>query len=154
MQYTEKLKVIKEEKKLTNVIISKAGDIALSTVTRVFNESAKGASFETMIGIAKGMGISLDELAGLKQPDEQPIASPIIETISTYTELLKEKDERIREKDEVIKGLEKDKNVIRSEKYKLVGALVILVIILLALASVLVWFNIDVRNGNFGRFRY
>ena len=154
MQYTEKLKVIKEEKGLTNVVISKAGNIALSTVTRAFNESAKGASFETMVGIARGMGISLDELAGLKQHDEQPIAPPIIETISTYTELLKEKDERIKEKDERIKGLEEDKNVIRNEKYKLVNALIILVIILLALAGILVWFNIDVRNGNFGRFRY
>lgn len=147
MPYSEKLKMIKEEKGLTNAVIAKTGNTPLSTVTRVFNDSAKGASFETMVGIARGMGISLDELAGLKQPDEQPIASPIIETINSYSEILKEKDERI-------KGLEKDKDVIRNEKYKLVAALIILVIILLALVSILVWFNIDVRNGNFGRFRY
>lgn len=147
MPYSEKLKMIKEEKGLTNAVIAKTGNTPLSTVTRVFNDSAKGASFETMVGIARGMGISLDELAGLKQPDEQPIASPIIETINSYSEILKEKDERI-------KVLEKDKDVIRNEKYKLVAALIILVIILLALVSILVWFNIDVRNGNFGRFRY
>lgn len=147
MPYSEKLKMIKEEKGLTNAVISETGGVPLSTVTRVFNERTPNTSFETMVGLARGMGFSLDELAGLKQHDEQPIASPIIETINSYSELLKEKDERI-------KGLEKDKDVIRKEKYKLVTALIVLVIILLALASILVWFNIDVRNGNFGRFLY
>ena len=147
MPYSEKLKMIKEEKGLTNAVISKTGDVPLSTVTRIFNERTPNTSFETMVGLARGMGFSLDELAGLKKPDEQPLASPIIDTINSYAELLKEKDDRIKE-------LKEDKCVIRKEKYKLVTVLVALVLLLVALASALVWLNIDVRNGHFGYFRY
>ena len=147
MPYVEKLKMIKEEKGYTNTVIADLSNIPLATVTRVFNGQTPNPTFETISAIAIGMGVSLDELVGLKQPDEPPIASPIENTLNSYSELLQEKDKRIA-------GLEKDKDVIRKEKYKLVTALVILVIILLALMGVLVWFNIDVRNGNFGRFIY
>ena len=71
MPYSEKLKMIKEEKGLTNAVISETGGVPLSTVTRVFNERTPNTSFETMVGLARGMGFSLDELAGLKQHDEQ-----------------------------------------------------------------------------------
>ena len=141
MQYTEKLNKIKDDKGLTNSIISKAGDLALSTVTRTLNGSGKDASFETMVRIARGMGISLDELAGLKQPDEQPIASPIIETISSYAEILKEKDKRIDD-------LQDEKHTIRIEKYILIG---ILAILLIAVLTVLI---VDLFNGHFGYITY
>lgn len=141
MPYSEKLKMIKTEKGLTNAEISQLGDVPLSTVTRVFNEKTPNASFETFVGLARGMGFSLDELAGLKQPDEQPISSPIIETISSYSQLLKEKDDRIME-------LQKDKHTIRKEKYILIG---LLCVIILGALTVL---TIDILNGHFGYFRY
>ena len=97
------------------------------------------------------MGISLDELAGLKQPDEQPIASPIIETISSYSELLKEKDERIKEKNKVIDELVEDKKSIRKEKNRLMFVTLVLGTLVSAVA---VLFIIDILNGNFGHFRY
>lgn len=147
MPYVEKLKMIKSEKGLTNAEISKLGDIPLPTVTRVFNESTTNPTFETLVGIARALGVSLDELVGFKQPDEQPLAPPIVDTLNSYSELLKEKDDRIQE-------LKEDKNVIRKEKNKLVTMLVALVVILVALVTILVWFNIDVRNGNFGQFKY
>lgn len=141
MQYTEKLNKIKDDKGLTNAVISEAGNIPLSTVTRALNESAKGSTFETMVGLARGMGFSLDELAGLKQPDEQPIASPIIDTISTYVELLKEKDKRIED-------LHKEKRSIRMEKYIIIGLLCVL---LVATLTVLI---VDLFNGHFGYITY
>lgn len=147
MPYVEKLKTIKKEKGLSNAEISKLGDVPLPTVTRVFNESTVNPTFETLVGIARALGVSLDELAGFKQPDEQPLASPIVDTLNSYSELVKEKDNRIQE-------LKEDKDVIRKEKHKLVATLVALVIVLVALVGILVWFNIDVRNGNFGRFKY
>ena len=151
MPYSEKLKMIKEEKGLTNMEISKVGNLPLPTVTRVFNGNTTNATFETYVGIARGMGISLDELAGLKQPDEQPIASPIIETISSYSELLKEKDERIKEKDKVIDELVEDKKSIRKEKNRLMFVTLVLGTLVSAVA---VLFIIDILNGNFGHFRY
>ena len=95
MPYLEKLKMIKEEKGLTNTEIAELGDIPLPTITRVFNGQTLNPTFETFVGISRALGVSLDELAGFKQPDEQPLASPIVNTLSSYSELLKEKDNRI-----------------------------------------------------------
>ena len=147
MPYVEKLKMIKTEKGLSNVEIAKISEIPLATVTRIFNGQTPNPTFETISRITLAMGTSLDELVGLKQPNEPPIPSPIENTLNSYSDLLKEKDIRIEQ-------LMEDKNVIRNEKYKLVGILVALVIILVGLVGILVWFNIDVRNGNFGRFTY
>ena len=141
MPYTEKLKMIKEEKGLTNVEIANISNIPLATVTRIFNKQTLNPTFETITAIAIGMGASLDELVGLKQPDEPSIPSHIENTLNSYSELLKEKDDRIKE-------LKEDKAVIRSEKYKLVGMLAGV------LAAVIIVLMVDVLNGHFGYFRY
>lgn len=141
MPYVEKLKMIKEEKGLFNAEIAKVSEIPLATVTRIFNGQTPNPTFETISRIAIAMGISLDELVGLKQPDELPISSPIENTLNSYTELLKEKDDRIKE-------LKEDKAVIRNEKYKLVGMLAGV------LAVVLIVLVVDIFNGHFGYFRY
>lgn len=137
MPYGEKLRQIKKEKKLTNAEIHKICSVPLPTVTRVFDEESQGGNFETYVSLARGLGFSLDELAGLKQPNEQPLASPIIETFNSYSEILKEKDERIRElKDanekmaKTIEISEKEKSEIRTEKRKTTSALLCLVLIL------------------------
>ncbi len=141
MPYVEKLKMIKEEKDLTNVEIAKVCDLPLATVTRVFSERTLNPTFETITRIAIGMGVSLDELVGLKQPDEPPIASPIETTLNSYSELLKEKDERIKE-------LKEDNERCRNEKRT------ILCILVGFIAFVLVFLAIDLFNGDFGRFQY
>ena len=166
MPYGEKLKSIKKERQLTNMQIHEMCDVSLPTVTRVFDEESRGGQFETYVSLARGLGFSLDELAGLKQPNEQPIPSAIIETISSHTELLKEKDERIQELKEqnaklqaafdeykdssnkTIDILEKEKKDIRHEKRKITSALIGLVLILV------VGILIDLLNGHIGNFRY
>ena len=70
MPYGEKLKLIKTERHLTNLQISTMCDVPLATVTRIFDEKNPGGNFETYVAIARGLGISLDELIGLKQPNE------------------------------------------------------------------------------------
>ena len=164
MPYGEKLKTIKREKNLTNAEIHRVCDVPLATVTRVFDEG-KG-NFETYVSLARGLGFSLDELAGLKQPNEQPFASPIIETFNSYSEILKEKDERIQELKEqneklqsafnelkdssnkTIDLLEKEKRDIRHEKRKITSALIGLILILV------IGLLIDLFNGHIGNFRY
>lgn len=166
MPYGEKLKTIKKERGLTNAQIHEMCDVSLPTVTRVFDEESQGGQFETYVSLARGLGFSLDELAGLKQPNEQPIPSPIIETINSHAELLKEKDERIQELKEqnaklqasfnelkeshtkTISILEKEKKDIRNEKRKITSALIGLVLILV------VGLLIDLCNGHIGNFRY
>lgn len=164
MPYGERLKTIKKDKNLTNSEIHKICNVPLATVTRVFDEDSQGGNFETYVSLARGLGFSLDELAGLKQPNEQPLASPIIETFNSYSEILKEKDERIQELKEqnakleasfnhfkeasnkTISTLEKEKSEIRTEKRKITSVLLGLVLILV------VGLLIDLLNGHIGNF--
>ena len=141
MPYVEKLKMIKEEKNMTNAEIATLSNLPLPTITRIFSGQTANPTFETISRIAFALGVSLDELAGFKQPDEQPLASPVVETLNSYIELLKEKDDRIRE-------LKEDKTVIRNEKYKLVGMLAGII------TAILVLFAVDIANGHFGYFRF
>ena len=151
MPYLEKLKMIKKEKGLSNVTIAKSGDVPLPTVTRVFNGQTLNATFETYVGIAKGMGISLDELAGLKSPSESP-----------NLELLKEKDDKIEQMMGYIKTLRNDVNTLREDnnslrddnkslrrgKFITIG---ILAIVVIALFGYIVY---DLLNGHLGVIRY
>ena len=166
MPYGEKLKTIKKDKKLTNVEIHKICNVPIATVTRIFEEGSQGGNFETYVSLARGLGFSLDELAGLKQADEQPLAAPIIETFNSYSEILKEKDERIQElkeqneklekafndlkssSEKTIALLESEKSDIRHEKRKITSALIGLMLILV------VGLLIDLLNGHIGKFRY
>ena len=104
MPYLEKLKTIKEGKKLTNVEIAKLSDLPLATITRVFNGSTPNPTFETFVRIAIALGVSLDEIAGLKLPDipeiPAPILAPVENTVNSYIDLLNEKDKRIEKENE------------------------------------------------------
>lgn len=166
MPYGKKLNTIKKEKKLTNAEIQKICDVPLATVTRVFDEDSQGGNFETYVALARGLGFSLDELAGLKQPNEHPLSSPIIETFNSYSEILKEKDERIQElksqneklqiafnelknsSDRTINLIEAEKQDIRREKRKITSALIGIVLILV------IGLLLDLLNGQVGNFRY
>lgn len=145
MPYFEKLKMIKEEKGLSNADIARVGNLPLPTVTRVFNGQTPNPSIDTLIGIALGMGISLDELVGLKQPDAPPIPSPIEKTLSSYADLLGEKDRRIE-------ALLEDVRRERREKYKIGGVLFCLIILIVIVTLALLGY--DLLNGDIGRFRY
>ena len=141
MPYLDRLKTLKEERKITNAEISKISNIPLATITRIFNGQTPNPTFETFSQIAIALGASLDEIAGLKQPEAKPIDSPIQNTLDSYAELLKEKDGRIKE-------LKEEKEYERKEKHKITIALFCVVgIVLLILA-------VDILNGSFGYFRH
>ena len=141
MPYVEKLKTIKEDKSLSLSDIARVGDIPLATVTRVFNGQTPNPTFETITRIAIGMGVSLDELAGLKQPDAPPVSSPIESALNTSAELLSEKDKWIAK---LTEGIERE----RKEKHTIMMTLFIVV------AFVLIVLAVDILNGDFGHFRY
>ena len=151
MPYLEKLKMIKKEKGLSNVTIAKSGDVPLPTVTRVFNGQTLNATFETYVGIAKGMGISLDELAGLKPPTESPNLELLkekddkIQQMTEYIKTLREDEKTLRE---YVKSLRKENNSLRRRKFIPIGLLIILVIALLA------YIIYDLLNGHLGIIRY
>jgi transcriptional regulator with XRE-family HTH domain len=140
MPYVEKLKMIKEDKNLTNSEIATLSNIPLATITRVFNGQTPNPTFETISRIAIGMGVSLDELCGLKQPDAPPVPSPIENTLNSYSELLQEKDERIKE-------LKEEKERERRDRYRMTCVLICVVVFLLVLLA------FDLVNGQLGYFR-
>jgi hypothetical protein len=86
------------------------------------------------------MGVSLDELCGLKQPDAPPVPSPIENTLNSYSELLQEKDERIKE-------LKEEKERERRDRYRMTCVLICVVVFLLVLLA------FDLVNGQLGYFR-
>ena len=138
MPYLDKLITIKDDKKITNKQISDLGNVPLPTVIKVFNRETQNPTFETVTGIARAMGISLDELVGFKQPDEQPLAPPIVDTLNTYSELLKDKDDRIQELKADKLQLIADKEAIRSKNNKLLMMLVCSTTTLLVLLGILI----------------
>jgi transcriptional regulator with XRE-family HTH domain len=148
MPFVEKLKKIKENKHLTNAEISTLANLPLTTITRVFSGATPNPTFETIVAISTAMGISLDELTGLKEPDEKPIASRIETTLTSYSELLEEKNVRLKEKDAQIAKLTEEKETERKEKTKL------LVFLLSFIAVVFLVLLFDIFNGHFGYFRY
>ena len=143
MPYVEKLKMIKEDKNLTNVEIANLSNIPLATITRVFNGQTPNPSFETISRIAIGMGVSLDELCGLKQPDAPPIPSPIESTLNSYSELLQEKDIRINE-------LKEEKERERKDRHRMTCVLICVVILLVGLLATLLY--LDLNENHLGYF--
>lgn len=148
MPYLEKLKKIKEQRKLTNAEIATLSTIPLATVTKIFNGSTPNPTFESVASIAMALGVSLDEVVGLKEPGEKPIDSKIETTITSYAELLKAKDELFKEKEERIKELKAERDRAQKEKGRLLTFLIVLV------AAIVFVLLFDMMNGHMGYFRY
>lgn len=162
MPFGEKLKLIKEDRGLTNKAIHEKCDVPLSTVIRVFDEETPSGNFETFAKLAAGLDFSLDELAGLKPPCS--VDPKLLEekdaTIASYIEMIKEKDaviksyenmikekdvtintysELLKEKAERISELKEEKNQERRSRIKLSWSVVGLVAAILAIVvSVLI----------------
>lgn len=148
MPYLEKFKERKKELNIKNSEIAALSNIPLSTVNRFFSGEKTNPSFANVSGIAMVLGISLDELAGLKEPNESEINSRVEATMISYAELLKERDLRIEEKDALIKSMGEDKKRYQKEKGWLLTSIG-------CLAAVIAFFLLfDLMNGHFGYFRY
>ena len=150
MPYGEKLKTIKKDRGLTNVAIHKMCNVPLATVTRLFDEKNLSGNFETFVSIARGLNISLDELAGLKPPSVsvEEVHNSYSEISAKKDALIAEKDSIIAEKDNIIQVLKDGYQREHKGKNRLTSVLAIVTIL------VLIVFAIDVLNGHIGHIRY
>lgn len=148
MPYVTYLKELKKTRNLTIAEIAELSQIPSSTVSRIFSGNTMNASFETISPIVIAMGGSLDEMVGLKSPEEVPVKPQVETTLTAYADLLNEKDLRIREKDENIKLLNDDLRRERKDKNRLITLVMSLA---MALVSLVIF---DVVNGHLGFFRY
>ena len=89
-----KLKEIKAAKKLTNQQIADLSGVPLSTITRVFNGQTDNPNIGTIEDIAKGMGVTLDDVTGIKQSEEKFDSNDNL--IQLYKEIIKGKDRWIK----------------------------------------------------------
>ena len=148
MPYLEKFKAARDEKKLSNATIAMLSNTSLSTVTRFFQGNGKRLSIDTAASIASILDVSLDETFGIGTPAQKPLDPHVEAVITSYTELMKEKDERLKEQEETIKQLRVDKVKMQKEKSK------VLTFALVFAAVVIFILLFDMMNGHFGYFRY
>lgn len=155
MDYLKRLQELKEKRQLTNAEIAEISGIPLATVTRVFNGSTQNPTFETITGITIALGGSLDDIAGIKTPEDRMQSPRIENVITSYVELLNgkdtlisEKDERIAEKNVSIESLRAQRDKERKEKHWLAWFFAGFVSVIMA---VLLY---DLLNGHMGYFRY
>ena len=148
MPYLEKFKAARDEKKLSNATIAMLSNTSLPTVTRFFQGNGKRLSIDTVASIASILDVSLDETFGIGAPAQKPLDPNVEAVITSYTELIKEKDERLKEQEETIKQLRVDKVKMQKEKSK------VLTFALIFAAVVIFILLFDMMNGHFGYFRY
>ena len=137
MPYLNRLLELKHEKDFTNADIARLADLPLATVTRILNGSTPNPTFEIFARIAIALGASLDEIVGLRQSETPPVDAHIETTLSTYAEIVKEKDERIMELKEAL-------NKERTEKHRIVLGLVCIIVL------ICIVLGIDLLHGHFG----
>lgn len=89
-----KLKELKAAKGLTNQQIADLSGVPLSTVTRVFNGQTDNPNIQTLEDIVKGMGITLEDITGVKQVDEK--FNPDDNLIQVYKDIIRTKDKYIK----------------------------------------------------------
>lgn len=118
MPYLELFKKAKEEKKISSATISMLSNASLPTVTRFFQGNGKRLSVDTVASIANVLGVSLDEAFCVGEPKQKPLDPNVEAIITSYTELIKEKDERLKEQTERILELDETIKQMRVDKVK------------------------------------
>lgn len=148
MDFIKRLKELKAERHLTNAQIAEVSKLPLQTVARVISGATENPTFDTVTKITIALGGSLDVIAGIAPPEEQPLGARVENVMANYAELLKEKDERIQEKKAEIEVLNAEKKALRKDRNVIAGVLIFFA------AFVLTFLLVDLLNGHFGYFRY
>ena len=129
------LKDLKEKSGLTTLQISELSGVPESTVKRILSGATDNPSFSNVADIVLALGGSLDELVGIKVPEDgKGNISVTRELIESYKRLASDKDRQILHKDKWL--------------HKLFIILCGIGIFLMAIVL------IDIFHGNIGYIRY
>lgn len=148
MDYLQKLRELKKEKALTNEEIAELADIPENTVARILSGGTQNPQFENVVRIVIALGGSVDQLLGIADKNDEPMPSRVESVMTSYAELLKEKDKLLEEKNERIRALQEDKKRHYRTMTKLmifIGAFVGVILFILLY---------DMLNGHMGYIRY
>lgn len=141
MPFLPKLKELKDKRGLTNQDIAELSGVPLATVNRILSGQTPNPTFESVAEIVIALNGSLDELVGIRSPDEIPVPTMTERAIDGYQMLLEEKDKRIHSLNEAVKNLRKEKTRILF----FIGGFVALIVFVLLF---------DLLNGHVGYIRY
>lgn len=141
MLFLPKLKELKDKRGLTNQDIAELSRVPLSTVNRILSGQTDNPYFENVADIVIALNGSLDELVGIRSPDDTPVPTMTERAISGYQLLLDEKDKRIHTLGDAVRNLRKEKTRI----------LIFMGIFFSLIVFVLLF---DLLNGHFGYIRF
>ena len=141
MLFLPKLKELKDKRVLTNQDISELSRVPLSTVNRILSGQTDNPYFENVADIVIALNGSLDELVGIRSPDDTPVPTMTERAIAGYQLLLDEKDKRIHTLGDAVRNLRKEKTRI----------LIFMGIFFSLIVFVLLF---DLLNGHFGYIRF
>lgn len=142
----EKLKALKEKGKFTNKKIAELTGISEPTVSRIFSREGE-SKFRDVAAIAKVLGASLDDLAGIKRVESQEIAE-LRAKIAAQEAEIKTKDTLIASHDREVTHMEKVEDYLKRLVRVLGSAVAVLV------AVILIVMVYDILNGDIGWARY
>lgn len=159
MAYIKYLKELKASRNLTSQEIATLSNIPLATVSRVLSGTTDNPTFDTISKMVVAMGGSIDEMIGIKIPDDVPMTPQVDHTITMYADLLNEKDKLIAEKDrrleKATKTIETCRETLKLERRERRRTLKIFAGFMLGLFLFLIGFLVfDIYNGAFGYFRF
>ena len=63
---SKKIRELRNKKGLSQEKLARLADVSYNTIVKIESGESKNPTFRTMTGIAKSLGISLDQLADLK----------------------------------------------------------------------------------------
>lgn len=140
MDYLAKLNDQIDKSGLTNKELAEAAGVSAATISRI-RTGETNVTWEVMVSLAQTLGLSLDELAGLKPATQEDVVFISKELIASYHSRLADKDKTIGEKDDTIDYHRK------WLKTFFVALSVVVLFILFVLAF-------DLLNGGIGYIRY
>ena len=91
----ERMRARKDEMHVTNAWIADETDVPESTVTKLFNGSIKSPTLDTILPVARALGVSLDDPESLPAPSKSkgaPGDQFLTLLIDSYTSQLRSKD--------------------------------------------------------------
>lgn len=135
----EKLKSLKNKKNLSNRELAEMTGLSESTISRIITGQTE-PRFSDVAEIAKVIGASLDDLAGIQAPAAADAACLMTK--------IEHKEKLLESSQVTIKVLTESSNRERHDKRALAIALAVLIAFLLTVVAV------DLANGNIGWARY
>lgn len=94
MDYLTKLNQAIDKSNLTNKELAEVAGVSAATISRI-RTGETGASWEVMVSIATTLGISLDDLAGLKPATQEDVVFISKELVSSYHSRIDDKEKSI-----------------------------------------------------------